>query len=162
MARTKDDVDASKGDTSPHIPKSSAGVTKNGAEAPVKRSRGRPPKGAAKIEKKPYVPTGRPRGRPKGSGTKGTAAAKPQTTATETSDATPRRRGRPRKTAEAPASTTPKKRGRKPKNIAKDASEDENLDDAEPAQLENDDDVLAADDADDSPAKDEEQDEDFE
>lgn len=135
MARTKEDV-ASKGDASPRIPKSSAGVTKNTAEAPVKRGRGRPPKGAAPMPKKVYVPTGRPRGRPPGSGKKTTAG--PKKVAAVNDDGTPKRgRGRPRRAASGTesAATTPKdgkKRGRKPK--AADVSEDEETKHDEPGK----------------------------
>ncbi|KAL9571094.1 hypothetical protein ACKAV7_004432 [Fusarium commune] len=138
MARTKEDV-ASKGDASPRIPKSSAGVTKNTAEAPVKRGRGRPPKGAAPMPKKVYVPTGRPRGRPPGSGKKTTAG--PKKVAAVNDDES--------------AATTPKdgkKRGRKPK--AADVSEDEETKHDEPADED--------DAANESPAKDEAHDEDGE
>jgi hypothetical protein len=134
MARTKEDV-ASKGDSSPKIPKSSAGVTKNTAEPPVKRGRGRPPKGSAPMPKKVYVPTGRPRGRPPGGGKK-KAAPTPKKVAAVNDDGTPKRgRGRPRRAAvaedenEKSAATTPKqpkKRGRKPKSASPaDASADE-------------------------------------
>ncbi|KAJ9424955.1 hypothetical protein QL093DRAFT_2227276 [Fusarium oxysporum] len=136
MARTKEDV-ASKGDASPRIPKSSAGVTKNTAEAPVKRGRGRPPKGAAPMPKKVYVPTGRPRGRPPGSGKKTTAG--PKKVAAVNDDAA---------SGTESAATTPKdgkKRGRKPK--AADVSEDEETKHDEPAD---EDDV-----ANESPARDE-------
>jgi high mobility group AT-hook protein 2 len=135
MARTKEDV-ASKGDASPRIPKSSAGVTKNTAEAPVKRGRGRPPKGAAPMPKKVYVPTGRPRGRPPGSGKKTTAG--PKKVAAVNDDGTPKQgRGRPRRAASGTesAATTPKdgkKRGRKPK--AADVSEDEETKHDEPGK----------------------------
>jgi high mobility group AT-hook protein 2 len=148
MARTKEDV-ASKGDASPQIPKSSAGVTKSTAEAPVKRGRGRPPKGSAPMPKKVYVPTGRPRGRPPASGAKKAAAAAKKAKAVaaataQNDDGTPKKgRGRPRKAAvaaatsdEEPAATTPKepkKRGRKPKVVEPDASGDE-ADDAEPGK----------------------------
>ncbi|KAF9773738.1 hypothetical protein IL306_008435 [Fusarium sp. DS 682] len=161
MARTKEDV-ASKGDVSPRIPKSSAGVTKNTAEAPVKRGRGRPPKGSAPLPKKVYVPTGRPRGRPPGSGKKTTAG--PKKVAAVNDDGTPKQgRGRPRRAASGTesAATTPKagkKRGRKPKAAASpaaDASEDKETKRAEPAD---EDDVPA----DESPAKDEAHDEDGE
>ncbi|KAH7266932.1 uncharacterized protein BKA55DRAFT_553786 [Fusarium redolens] len=154
MARTKEDV-ASKDDASPRIPKSSAGVTKNTAEAPVKRGRGRPPKGAAPMPKKVYVPTGRPRGRPPGSGKKKTG---PKKVAAVNDDGTPKQgRGRPRRAASGTesAATTPmdgKKRGRKPK--AADVSDDEETKHDEPA------DEDAA--ADESPAKDEAHDEDGE
>ncbi|KAM0558524.1 hypothetical protein ACHAPJ_004719 [Fusarium lateritium] len=167
MARTKEDVVASKGDTSPHIPKSSAGVTKNTAEAPVKRGRGRPPKGGAP---KVYVPSGRPRGRPKGTTKAKTETVAPVTkskriAAQQNNDDAPKKgRGRPSKAA-APAtsaSTTPKKRGRKPKAVespaADEAEADEDLNDAEPAdEVDSDKDVPAADD---SPAKDEAEDND--
>lgn len=134
MARTKEDV-APKGDSSPKIPKSSAGVTKNTAEAPVKRGRGRPPKGSAPMPKKVYVPTGRPRGRPPGGGKKKAAAA-PKKVAAVNEDGTPKRgRGRPRRAVaaddEEPAATTPKepkKRGRKPKTespAAEDSAEED-------------------------------------
>jgi hypothetical protein len=150
MARTKEDLVASKGDASPQIPKSSAGVTKSTAEAPVKRGRGRPPKGSAPMPKKVYVPTGRPRGRPPASGAKKAAAATKKAKAVATAaaaqndDGTPKKgRGRPRKVAaaaatsdEEPAATTPKepkKRGRKPKVVEPDVSGDE-ADDAEPGK----------------------------
>ncbi|CAG7554552.1 unnamed protein product [Fusarium equiseti] len=137
MARTKEDAVASKGDSSPKIPKSSAGVTKNAAETPVKRGRGRPPKGSAPMPKKVYVPTGRPRGRPPGGGKKKAAPA-PKKVAAVNDDGTPKRgRGRPRREAAVDggesAATTPKetkKRGRKPKTVSPDAeaSADENKD----------------------------------
>ncbi|KAJ4250516.1 hypothetical protein NW762_011770 [Fusarium torreyae] len=164
MARTKEDVVASKGDTSPHIPKSSAGVTKSTAEAPVKRGRGRPPKGGAP---KVYVPSGRPRGRPKGSTKAKTETVAPVTKSKRIAaqqndvDAPKKGRGRPSKAA-APAtsaSTTPKKRGRKAKTAESPAAEEaeaEDLDD--PAdEVDSDKDVPAADD---SPAKDEAEDND--
>lgn len=153
MARTKEDLVASKGDASPQIPKSSAGVTKSTAEAPAKRGRGRPPKGAAPMPKKVYVPTGRPRGRPPASGAKKAAAAAKKAkavtaaaarAAAQNDDGTPKKgRGRPRKAAaaaaaatsdEEPAATTPKepkKRGRKPKAVEPEVSGDK-ADDAEP------------------------------
>ncbi|KAG5748271.1 hypothetical protein H9Q69_010167 [Fusarium xylarioides] len=155
MARTKEDV-ASKGDASPRIPKSSAGVTKNTAEAPVKRGRGRPPKGAAPMPKKVYVPTGRPRGRPPGTGKK--TAAGPKKVAAVNDDGTPKQgRGRPPRAARGTeaAATTPKdgkKRGRKPK--VADVSEDEETKHDEPADED--------DAANESPAKDEANDEDGE
>ncbi|KAF4338174.1 AT hook [Fusarium beomiforme] len=161
MARTKEEV-ASKGDASPRIPKSSAGVTKNTAEAPVKRGRGRPPKGSAPMPKKVYVPTGRPRGRPPGSGKKATAG--PKKVAAVNDDGTPKKgRGRPRRAASGAesAATTPKdgkKRGRKPKAAASpaaDASDNEETKHTEPA----DGDDLPADE---SHAKDEGHDEDGE
>ncbi|KAF4968900.1 hypothetical protein FSARC_3772 [Fusarium sarcochroum] len=146
MARTKEDVVASKADTSPRIPKSAAGVTKNTAEAPAKRGRGRPPKGGPP---KVYVPSGRPRGRPKGTTKAKTAPAAPVTkskriAAQQNDDGTPKKgRGRPPKSA-APAtatsaSTTPKKRGRKPKvavesPVADDVEAEEDLNDAEPGK----------------------------
>ncbi|KAF4452013.1 hypothetical protein F53441_5087 [Fusarium austroafricanum] len=161
MARTKEDV-ASKGDSSPRIPKSSAGVTKNTTEAPVKRGRGRPPKGSAPMPKKVYVPTGRPRGRPPGSGKKATATG-PKKIATINDDGTPKKgRGRPRRAASGAesAATTPKetkKRGRKPKaSPAAEASGDEEAKDAELA----DEDDVPEDDTAESPAKDEAHDED--
>ncbi|GKU01751.1 hypothetical protein FLAG1_03857 [Fusarium langsethiae] len=110
MARTKEDV-ASKGDSSPKIPKSAAGVTKNTAEPPVKRGRG---------GKKKAAPT-------------------PKKVAAVNDDGTPKRgRGRPRRGAaiaedEEPTATTPKepkKRGRKPKTASPaDASADDDKDD---------------------------------
>ncbi|KAJ0166021.1 hypothetical protein CTA2_9079 [Colletotrichum tanaceti] len=69
-------------------------------EAPKKRGRGRPPK-AEGPKKAVYVPTGRPRGRPKGSGVvKKPATGKPAT-------GTGRGRGRPKKSDIADATTTP-------------------------------------------------------
>ncbi|KAI1036907.1 hypothetical protein LB503_002963 [Fusarium chuoi] len=127
MARTKEDV-ASKGDASPRIPKSSSGVTKNTAEAPVKRGRGRPPKGTGKK-----------------------TAAGPKKVAAVNDDGTPKQgRGRPPRAARGTesAATTPKdgkKRGRKPK--AADVSEDEETNHDEPADED--------DAANESPAKDE-------
>ncbi|KAF4988612.1 hypothetical protein FGRMN_9673 [Fusarium graminum] len=159
MARTKEDV-ASKGDASPQIPKSSAGVTKNTAEAPAKRGRGRPPKGSAPMPKKAYVPTGRPRGRPPATGAKKVAIdnAKAKAAALKGDGAPKKGRGRPRKDAATAAggetaATTPKKRGRKPK--AAEPSGDE-AGDSEPA--EEDSDKEASKDAADSPVKDEAED----
>ncbi|KAM0211623.1 hypothetical protein ACHAQI_005182 [Fusarium lateritium] len=171
MARTKEDLVASKGDASPQIPKSSAGVTKSTAEAPAKRGRGRPPKGSAPMPKKVYVPTGRPRGRPPG--IKKAVAATKKTKAVaavaQNDDGTPKKgRGRPRKAAaaaatsdEEAAATTPnepKKRGRKPKVVEPDASGDE-ADDAEPAD-ENSDKEAATKEAAESPGKNEDEDSD--
>ncbi|KAG5655739.1 hypothetical protein KAF25_008858 [Fusarium avenaceum] len=179
MARTKEDLVASKGDASPEIPKSSAGVTKSTAEAPAKRGRGRPPKGAAPMPKKVYVPTGRPRGRPPASGAKKAAAAAKKAkavtaaaarAAAQNDDGTPKKgRGRPRKAAaaatsdEEPAATTPKepkKRGRKPKAVEAEVSGDE-ADDAEPADEDSDKEAATEDTAD-SPGKDEDDGDDYE
>ncbi|CAI4210234.1 unnamed protein product [Parascedosporium putredinis] len=46
-----------------------APTTDSLADEPKKRGRGRPPKNGVAAVKKSYVPTGRPRGRPRGSGT---------------------------------------------------------------------------------------------
>lgn len=64
-------------------------------EEPAKRGRGRPPK--ADGEKKKYVPSGKPRGRPKGSGAKKAKAGK------VTKASSGKGRGRPKKVVEEPA-----------------------------------------------------------
>ncbi|KAF5000946.1 hypothetical protein FDECE_11103 [Fusarium decemcellulare] len=127
MARTKEDVVASKADASPRIAKSAGGISKD-SEAPVKRGRGRP---RSNNPPKVYVPSGRPRGRPKGT-TKAVTAAKraalgeaagleaPKTRGqANDADGARKGRGRPRKAAgadvAAPVAATPKggkKRGR--------------------------------------------------
>lgn len=64
-------------------------------EEETKKGRGRPAK--AEGEKKKYVPSGKPRGRPKGSGKKRAKAGK------VTKPATGKGRGRPKKVDDAPA-----------------------------------------------------------
>ncbi|KAL0944127.1 uncharacterized protein CTRU02_202014 [Colletotrichum truncatum] len=118
-------------------------------EEPVqKRGRGRPPKVPG--EKKVYVPTGRPRGRPKGSGgvqkttpkktasTPGRGRGRPRKSdaveaavaeATDTpakKSGTPGRRGRPRKSDASTGAATPKKAETKkgPKGRKSDVSKD--------------------------------------
>lgn len=87
--------------------------TGDASTPPVKRGRGRPPKDPSQLKPKP-VPSGRPRGRPKGSGgvkkTTGTTATKAKTTgaagAPVVSTKTGRPRGRPPK-AKAVAAEEP-------------------------------------------------------
>ena len=111
MARTKEDVVAAdtavapRGRGRPSKASKTNGV-KKGPYVPTGRPRGRP-KSDGPLKTKPYVPTGRPRGRP-------VKVKRPAPNGGK---------GRPRKNPDAPlptttVSTTPKKRGRPSKKAA--------------------------------------------
>ncbi|PHH71862.1 hypothetical protein CDD83_5081 [Cordyceps sp. RAO-2017] len=141
MARTKEDATGEstpRGRGRPSLGSAGDGVKKS--YVPTGRPRGRPKSDNPKA--KSYVPTGRPRGRPKGSGKKKSAGGGVAPAATAASS-TPKaasgtgKRGRPRK---SDAGETPKvkgKRGRPSKKSleAQDVADAADLDadaDAEP------------------------------
>lgn len=107
MAKTKDDAEKAAATSDKTL---------------KKRGRGRPPTGAAK---KVYVPTGRPRGRPLGSGVK-KSVTKPKKITGGTG-----KRGRPKKdtagatTLTTPARATSGKRGRPRKSTPDEEQEPE-------------------------------------
>lgn len=113
MARTKEEATTSdatpRGRGRPR--RSSDGVRKG--YVPTGRPRGRPKSDNPKP--KTYVPTGRPRGRPKGSGKRTGDAAAAEAAPAKSKAATPKavaasKRGRPRKSDAADA--TPKRKGK--------------------------------------------------
>jgi len=72
------------------------GAVAKETKEPAKKGRGRPPAKEGGAEKKVYVPSGKPRGRPKGSGKKQKAAV-----ARVAKAAGGKGRGRPKKAEEA-------------------------------------------------------------
>ena len=130
MARTKEDVVAAE---SAEAPKGKRGRPPGGGKAastggvkkayvPTGRPRGRP-KGD-KPPKPPYVPTGKPRGRPPGTG-KAKSKAKAAGTGTGAFG-----RGRPARKSDVTDPAT-KKRGRPGKKVADEETNDAELDEDE-------------------------------